>query len=284
MRQTVVCRVDCKGKDMIKTTLKKCDVSDIQRTLDYIGDDRLLCFYLYMDVLECGIEDEGLGLWLSETGDGIAAVMYQYYDCLHLFSRETAPVSDVMAVIDEIDPKVIVSSEANIDALRAVLDESKYIYELNHIITTDVLMKENTDIEILTATKEDVPEIAAMMMKDHIYSEVYSYEKLCGDLTRRLEAGFGRLFIIRDENGRLVCADATNAETEDLAVIGGLVTDPEMRGRGLGQAMTGSVWNTVLREGKRGLAFLLNDNEKTINLHKKLGYDFIGYSARLIKK
>jgi len=269
---------------MKNTTLKKCDVSDIQRTLDYIGDDRLLCFYLYMDVLECGIEDEGLGLWLSETGDGIAAVMYQYYDCLHLFSRETAPVSDVMAVIDEIDPKVIVSSEANIDELRKTLDESKYIYELNHIITTDVLMKENPDIDIMTATKEDVPEIAAMMMKDRIYSEVYSYEKLCGDLTRRLEAGFGRLFIIRDENGRLVCADATNAETEDLAVIGGLVTDPEMRGRGLGQAMTGSVWNTVLREGKRGLAFLLDDNEKTIKLHKKLGYDFIGYSARLIRK
>lgn len=269
---------------MNNTTLKKCTTADIQRTLEFIGDDRLLCFYLYMDVLECGIEDEGLGLWLSETENDIAAVMYQYYDCLHLFSREKCPVTDVMKVIAEIDPKVIVSSEENIDALRETLDESKYIYELNHIITTEVLMKENPDIEILTATKEDVPEIAAMMMKDRIYSEVYSYEKLCGDLTRRLEAGFGRLFIIRDENGKIVCADATNAETEDLAVIGGLVTDPEMRGRGLGQAMTGSVWNTVLREGKRGLAFLLNDNEKTINLHKKLGYDFIGYSARLIKK
>ena len=271
-------------EQMAKTILKKCDVSDIQRALDYIGDDRLLCFYLYMDVLECGIEDEGLGLWISETDEEIQAVMYQYYDCLHLFGRGECPVKDVLAVMDEIDPKVIVSSEANIGALKKELDESKYIYELNHIITTDVLMKENPDIEIKAATQEDVPEIAAMMMKDKIYNEVYTYEKLSGDLSRRLASGFGRLWIIRDENGRLVCADATNAETDDLAVIGGLVTDPEMRGRGLGQAMTGSVWNTVLREGKRGLAFLLDDNEKTINLHKKLGYDFIGYSARLIKK
>lgn len=269
---------------MSETTLKRCGTEDIDKALAYIGDDRLLCFYLYMDVLECGITDEGLGLWTSEQDGEICAVMYRYYDCLHLFSRDNCPISDVMTVIDEIQPKVIVSSEANIDKLQEVLDKDEYIYELNHIITTDVLMKENPDIQIKAATKEDVPEIAAMMMKDQIYYEVYTYEKLCGDLTRRLEAGFGRLFIIRDETGRLVCADATNAETEDLAVIGGLVTDPEMRGRGLGQAMTAYVWNTVLREGKRGLAFLLDDNEKTINLHKKLGYDFIGYSARLIRK
>ena len=269
---------------MSETVLKRCKVEDIDKALAYIGDDRLLCFYLYMDVLECGIEAEGLGLWTSELNGEIQAVMYQYYDCLHLFSREECPVKDVMTVINEINPKVIVSSEANIALIQKELDAEQYIYELNHIITTDVLMKENPDIEIMDATKEDVPEIVTMMMKDRIYYEVYTYEKLCGDLTRRLEDGFGRLFIIRDEEGRLVCADATNAETSDLAVIGGLVTDPEMRGRGLGAAMTAKVWNKVLLEGKRGLAFLLDDNEKTINLHKKLGYDFIGYSARLIKK
>ena len=269
---------------MSETILRRCQVDDIDKALNYIGEDRLLCFYLYMDVLECGITDEGLGLWTSEKYGEICAVMYRYYDCLHLFSRGNCPVNDVLAVISEIDPKVIVSSEENIALLSEELDKDQYIYELNHIITTDVLMKENPDMTIVPATKDDVPEIAEMMMKDKIYYEVYTYDKLCTDLTRRLEDGFGRLFIIRNEDGRLVCADATNAETDDLAVIGGLVTDPEMRGRGLGQAMTGYVWNTVLREGKRGLAFLLDDNEKTINLHKKLGYDFIGYSARLIRK
>jgi len=266
------------------TILKRCQVEDVDKALAYIGDDRLLCFYLYMDVLECGIEDEGLGLWVSEENGKIQAVMYQYYDCLHIFSRANCPVRDVLTVMSEINPKVIVSSEENIGLLQNELDMEQYIYELNHIITTDVMMNENSDVEVMDATKEDVPEIVDMMMKDKIYYEVYTSEKLRGDLTRRLEAGFGRLFIIRDENGRLVCADATNAETEDLAVIGGLVTDPEMRGRGLGAAMTAKVWNKVLMEGKRGLAFLLDDNEKTINLHKKLGYDFIGYSARLIRK
>ena len=268
----------------MNTVLRKGTTLDIDRVISYLGDDKLLCFYLYMDLLECGIEEEGLGLWLSEEDKEIKAVMYQYYDCIHIFSRDEFPVEDALAVINEISPKVIVSNEDNIDALKNMLNADDYIYELNHIITTDVLMKENPDIEIKDATKSDIPEIAEMMMRDHIYNLVHKYDKLCVDLERRLESGFGRLFIIRDENGRLVCADATNAETKDLAVVGGLVTDPEMRGRGFGQAMTAAVWNRVLREGKRGIAFLLADNEKTINLHKKLGYDFIGYSARLIKK
>lgn len=264
--------------------LKKCAKEDINRVLEYIYDDRLQCFYMYMDIVECGIEDEGLDLWTCEEADAIKAVIYRYYDCIHIYSRGVCPAGEFLTIIHDIDPKVIVSDENIINTLRAHLDDSQYIYELNHIITTDVLMKENPELNIMLATKDDVPEIAELMMKDHIYNSVYTYEKLSGDLIRRLEDGFGRLFIIRDENGRLICADATNAETEDLAVIGGLVTDPEMRGRGLGAAMTGKVWNTVLREGKRGIAFLLDDNEKTINLHKKLKYDFIGMSARLIRK
>lgn len=263
--------------------IRKCNNADIKSAIDFIGDDKLLCFYLYMDVLECGIEEDDLNLWVSEENDRIKAVLYQYYDCLHIFSREALVLSDILYVINEINPKVIVSNEANIEAISKELDENKYTYELNHIITTDVLMKEKEGMNILTATEEDVPAIASLMMKDHIYSSVYSYDKLCNDLTKRLKDGFGRLFIIKNEEGKIVCANATYAETEELAVIGGLVTDPEMRGKGLGGAITASTWNLIKREGKQGLAFLLSGNDNTISLHKNMGYEFLGYSARIIR-
>lgn len=263
--------------------IRKCDKSDIQSAVDYIGEDKLLCFYLYMDVLECGIDEDDLNLWLSTEDGDIKAVLYQYYDCLHIFSRQPLIIEDIMSVINEIDPKVIVSNEANIDTIKAQLDENKYTYELNHIITTDVLMQEKEGFDISPAEEDDVPAIAELMMKDHIYSSVYSYEKLCNDLRKRLRDGFGRLFVIKDDEGHILCANATYAETDDLAVIGGLVTAPEMRGRGLGGAITASTWNLVKREGKRGLAFLLSGNDNTISLHKKMGYEFLGYSARMIR-
>ena len=65
--------------------LTKCTAVDAQRALDYIGSDRLLCFYMYMDIIECGVESEGLGLWISETNDNITIVC--------IFSAEKSALS-----------------------------------------------------------------------------------------------------------------------------------------------------------------------------------------------
>ena len=265
--------------------LKKCDNSYIGRVTEYIGEDRVICFYLYMDLVECGAEAEGVGLWVTEDDTGaLTSVMYRYYDCLHLYSRGLCPVEEVLSVIGELDPKVITGTQENIDRLAARLPEGKYAYELSHIITADKLMDGRSDLEVRPAGREDVPEIAELMMKEHIYNTVYTYDSLCESLVRRLEEGFGRLFVMRTAEGRLVATNALSAETEELAVINGLVTDPDMRGHGLGRAITASTWNLVKNEGKRGLAFLGADNENTLSLHRKMGYTFLGLYARLIRE
>ena len=263
--------------------LKKLDKTQVQRVLDYIGDDYVQCFYMYMDIIECGVEDDGLGLWVEEENEEIRCVYYRYYDCIHIFSREGC-CSHAMELIEEIQPKVISSSEVIIDELRKQLPEDDYLYELNHIITATKELDGGRELDIKEAVEADVPEIAALMLKADIFSDVYDYEGLCESLTRRLNEKFGRLFLVRDESGKIIATNATNAETDKIAVVGGLVTDPDMRGQGLGRAITASTWNLVRREGKQGLAFLITDNEKTISIHRKMGFDFIGYSARLIRK
>ncbi len=258
--------------------------TDAKRALDYIGEDYIQCFYMYMDIEECGVEGEGFGLWFDEEDGEINTVYYQYYDCIHIFGRGPFNPDYALQLIEEIDPTVINGSKEAIEALRERLDEDKYEMEVNHIITANKEMEGNMEVNIAPAQESDIPEIAKLMLKADIFSNVYTYEGLVESLTRRLEEGFGRLFIIRDENGTLIATNATNAETDKLAVIGGLVTDPDMRGRGLGRAITASTWNLVRNEGKRGLAFLITDNMNTVRLHQKMGYDFVGYSARLIKK
>ena len=265
--------------------LKKCGDEYIGRVAEYIGEDRLKCFYLYMDLTECGTQDEGLGLWVSEDGTGeLQAVMYRYYDALHLYSRGLCPLDEVLSLIGQLDPKVITGSQENIDRIAAELPAGRYAYELSHIITADRLMDGKSDLAVQPAGEEDVPEIAALMMKEHIYNTVYTYDGLCESLVRRIREGFGRLFVMRAEDGRLVATNALSAETKELAVINGLVTDPDMRGHGLGRAITASTWNLVKNEGKRGLAFLGADNENTLSLHRKMGYTFLGLYARLIRE
>ena len=265
--------------------LKKCDESYIPRVVEYIGEDKVMCFYLYMDLLECGTRAEGLGLWVSEDDSGaLQAVMYRYYDALHLYSRAICPREETLSLIRELDPKVITGSRTVIDDIAGCLEKGRYTYELSHVITADKLMDGRSDLEVRPAGKEDVPEIASLMMKEHIYNTVYTYDSLCESLIRRIDEGFGRLFVMRTEDGRLVATNALSAESEEYAVINGLVTDPDVRGRGLGRAITASPWNLVKNEGKRGLAFLGADNENTLSLHRKMGYTFLGLYARLIRE
>jgi len=265
--------------------LKRCDDSRVRPVVDYIGEDKVICFYLYMDLLECGTQGDGVGLWVSEDGAGaISAVMYRYYDALHIYSRTGCPVEDAVQLISELDPKVVTGRQEDIDRLAARLPQGKYAYELSHIITADKLMDGKSDLEVQPAGEADVPEIASLMMTEHIYNTVYTYDGLCQALVRRIREGFGRLFVMREADGRLVATNALSAETEEFAVINGLVTDPEMRGRGLGRAITASTWNLVKNEGKRGLAFLGADNENTLSLHRRMGYTFLGLYARLIRE
>lgn len=266
--------------------LKKCDDSFIPRVVEYIGGDKVMCFYLYMDLLECGTQAEGLGLWVcedEETG-ALRAVAYRYYDALHLYSRGPIPVEEALPLVRELDPKVITGTQENIDLLYARLEQERYTYELSHIITADKLMDGKSDLEVQPAGEADVPEIAALMMKEHIYNTVYTYDGLCESLVRRIREGFGRLFVMRTVEGRLVATNALSAESAEFAVINGLVTDPDMRGHGLGRAITASTWNLVKNEGKRGLAFLGAENANTLSLHRKMGYTFLGLYARLLRE
>ena len=260
----------------------KCNNSYIQQAVSYIGEGKLQCFYLYMDMIKYGAERPEMGLWISEVKGEIRGVAYRYFDTIHLYSREVFPLQDALELINELLPKCVTGSQKTIDRIFGQTAKP-YTYELSHIITANRFMEEKPGLKIEQAALTDVPEIAALMMKDHIYYEVYTYEKLCTQLQDRIETGFGRLFIIRNDLGRLVATNATYAEVEDMAVIGGLITDPDLRGQGLGRAITASTWNLVRTEGKRGLAFLAVNNEKTVIMHQKMGYEFLGQYARLLK-
>ncbi len=261
----------------------QCDNSYIPQVIDYIGEDKYKCFYLYMDMKEYGAQGPDVGLWMCGEGARIDGVMYRYFDTLHLYSREIFPQREALAMIEQLRPKCVTGEQSSIDPLKGKTTDA-YAYELSHIITTDKLMDGKSDLSVQQAGKADVPEIARLMMKEPIYNSVYTYESLCEQLENRIDSGFGRLFVMREPDGRLVATNATSAETEELAVISGLVTDTEMRGHGLGRAITASTWNLVLTEGKRGLAYLGADNENTLSLHHKMGYDFLGLYARLLRE
>lgn len=257
-----------------------CDNSYIPAVRDYLGDDRVLCFYLYMDMVQYGAEDENTDLWLCDE-DGIRAVFYRYHNAIHMFSRGDWPRDEVETFFRSHPAKVVTMSESDAKALAPLFSDCSL--ELSHVITATKTMTGRDDLEIRPAGRDDAGAIADLMMRDATYNTVYTRDELYDQTIERLESGFGRLFVIR-RGERVIATNCTAAETEDMAVISGLVTDPAERGQGLGRAITAYTWNLVREEGKMGLAHLACDNDNTVRLHKAMGYDFVGIRARYLKE
>lgn len=257
-----------------------CDNSYIPAVTEFLGNGRILCFYLYMDMVQYGTENPDMDLWVSEEKGVIRAAFYRYHDTIHMYSRGQYDRQEVRQFLKEHPVKVVTMPKADADELADLFEGCEC--ELSNVITARKEMEGRKDLDIRQAHEGDAADIAALMMKDPLYNTVYTQQKLTEQILERLKSGFGRLFVIRRE-GRVVATNATFAELEDMAVISGLVTDPAERGQGLGQAITAHTWNLVRREGKMGLAYIACDNHSSMRIHERMGYDILGVHARFVR-
>ena len=263
--------------------LSKCTNADIPCIVDYIGEGKYQCFYLYVDMLEYGTNGDGFGLWISGTGKEIEGVAYRYHSTLHLYSHNIFPSMDALSLIKELRPKCITGPQACIEPLLGKTTDS-YKLELSNIISRDRPSEIKRNLPIELAGEDDIPEIASIMMDDPVYQHVYTYERLCRELKERIQNGFGRTFVIRDKHKEILASNATYAESSEIVVSGGLVTRKRVRGTGLGAMLTEAVFNMIYSEKKRFLAFVSVENKEAEIMNRKLGFDFIGVYARLLRE
>lgn len=73
-----------------------------------------------------------------------------------------------------------------------------------------------------------------------------------------------------EADGEVVSAALTNAETRDLAMIGGVYTPPQWRNRGLSQAVCSALCADLLAAGKRPVLYW--DNPSAGRVYTKLGF------------
>lgn len=121
------------------------------------------------------------------------------------------------------------------------------------------------DVMIRRATFNDADELAAL----------YAY---AGSMARS-RAGIERplrdaTFLVAERDGAIVSSALTNAETSDLAMIGGVWTPPEHRGQGLARATVSALCQHLLNAGKTPVLYW--DNPAAGKVYRTLGFRQIG--------
>jgi predicted GNAT family acetyltransferase len=105
---------------------------------------------------------------------------------------------------------------------------------------------------------------------------------LGGISSRRAVKGFAYGTFKR---GRLVSYAASPEFLEDLAIVRGVSTAPDERGKGYSKSVCSALVKRLLDEGKEVMLYVSRDNAAALNVYREIGFKetghrFLGFTAR----
>ena len=107
-------------------------------------------------------------------------------------------------------------------------------------------------------------------------------EELKEQLLTRLEEGMGRNYILKHE-GEIIHHAATYAELDNLAVISGVITREDWRGKGVGTLAVRKLCHDLLQEGKKPCLFYYTKQAE--GFYKKIGFEEgTGWAKLVLRK
>jgi hypothetical protein len=111
-----------------------------------------------------------------------------------------------------------------------------------------------------------------------LYQGAAGFEDLATDQIRRIMTG--RISVLRtflaQAGEHIVAAASTSAETNQSAMIGGVWTAANWRGRGISTAVVSALAHDLLAAGRLPFLFYLGDNAPAARVYAKLGFRSIG--------
>ena len=228
--------------------------------------------YLVIDAETYGFEGEYVSTWiLKDARDNVQCIIYRYYNTIQLFT--TVYISDI--AIYELSEflkshsfEMISGDSKTISKLHILLkddykDDYGYIYVCEK--SDDMVKSEFINV----ATVDELYAAAKLICTDTNIGGHYDVNILALQLKERMLYKGCRNIIYRKDD-KIIGHIATYAETKDMAVLGGLITDSSYRGSGVGKSIFKYVTFLLHKDHKQPILYCYNSS-----LHK--WYESMGW-------
>ena len=255
--------------------------ADVLKILTYFEKDLKNCLYSYIDLKKYGIMNPNLTVYIDEF-EGSCCTALKYYEGLQLFDAEGKINPEATAdLIKKLSSHIVSSTVDVIEKLYPLLKDS---YEMEQGYVTEMLDMPACEIseEVRPALITEYDEIAALICSDEGVGGHYVPEELKKQLLTRLEEGMGRNYILK-RDGEIVHHAATYAELDNLAVISGVITREDWRGKGVGTLAVRKLCYDLLKEGKKPCLFYYTKQAE--GFYKKIGFEEgTGWAKLVLRK
>ncbi len=270
---------------------------DRKRILEYCMLEPSINLFIIGDILNFGFQQEFQEIWCvkpDEVGrdEELKGIALRYHENLLLYSQEGEMAEllmrETMGLLEKRKIQFISGKSIIIDRIHSVLGdgfEKREMLFCERDLAIPLVQRESegTDIRVERATMEDIPEIVEAYGYITEFSSLYSAgtDVLANQIRNRISSGEGIHMIVRMD-GRIVCHGNTAGETENRGMIGGILTLPEYRGRGLASRIIIALCKDLAGRGKGACLFF--DNPDAGNIYYRLGFKDAGIWTILKKK
>lgn len=240
--------------------------------MNFLSEEPAINLFIIGDIENYGFDEDFQELWGCFEDSELIGVLLRYnHNYIPYYKDARFDITSFIEIIDrDSDPNRIISGKRSIilrfkGLLKNAFEKELYFCQLN---TSDALEGYNHGVK--TATVEDALRIKELLT--HI--KEFRSEQSLHDMRRKIETKAGRIFYIEDQE-KVISVSQTTAENSMSAMIVGVATHMDYRGRGLMSSCLSNLCRVLLNEGKTLCLFY--DNPKAGSVYMRLGFQPIDH-------
>ncbi len=217
--------------------------------------------YLYIDVQTYGYTSENVQTSVFQNEECISVILLDYYNTMQ--TMQIVPPDEILLqeIIDYILLKKPVMISGTKELLVRIIERLQYvdIESKDGAIIDMTGMRRGYSQKTNLATPDQLKEVAKLICSDYAIGGHYTIEGLHEQLLERniFHGCINRIAIC---DGKIVAHFATYADMKPISVMGGLITEPSYRGRGLAKTVLGDLVEDILEKEKRPLLYTYEDS------------------------
>lgn len=253
--------------------IRKLSQQDHEKTFAFLKREPSINLFIIGDIEVFGYESDFQELWgdFDDSGE-LRAVLLRFYQSFIPYAVGEFDLKGYTEIIQNFGDTYYLSGKTAIveqfESMKELKLDSKQVTYFAECLSPDRL--DTNDLYVQKATLDDVDDIIALRKT---IEEFRMQENARDMLVKAMETNTGRTYFTMDDGKMTACA-STTAENSISAMVVGVCTHKDYRGRGLATAIMEKLFTDVMAEGKTLCLFY--DNPAAGRIYKRLGFKDIG--------
>lgn len=252
---------------------------DREEILQYVKKEPEMNLFLIGDMENFGVENETVNFYLHEERNRWDFLILRFHQFFILYSQyEDYNTEEAIAFLSEQTPDCISGKTVLLERIAPAFPqwtlESTYMSRCNQAESGP---EQLGDLVIRRLEKGDVPEAIDLLSDIEEFSRTYKKSEKEEHIRRMEEemAQGSKAAVGAFLNGRMISTASTSAENSESAMVVGVATAKEFRGKGYASAVVSALCKDCFARGKSYIC-LFYSNPVAGRIYNRIGFQELG--------